>query len=271
MAKQIAKIEENDRGQLSGALARGLAVLDVILDTPQSLTLAEIAQRARLDLSTTMRLLRTLEESRYVLRIDNGKRYAGSPRATMPLPVLHPIKQFRREVFPTLTELSIAVKATVVLVAFLEAERIVIEIAQVAGSLAPYYRTWLNGPLHGSGSGKALLATFPEERREALLGPGPYRAVTQYSITDPARLREDLEKGTRQGYYVARDEHIVGLTAISANIPTWRGGAVGCFVMTAHSRDCTDKHTAFAGEQLHRAAELIRHQAHSISAFSLSR
>ena len=265
---KVVKIEDHEKDQPSGALARGLAVLDVIMDTPHALTLAEISKRVRLDLSTTMRLLRALEESRYVLRVENGKRYAGSPRATMPLPVLHPLKQFRREVFPTLRELSVTVKATVVLVAFMEAERMVIDIAQSAGSLAPYYRTWLDGPLHASGSGKALLSTLTKERRLGLLGAGPYAAVTEFSITDPAKLTEDLEKSEQRGYYVARDEHIVGLTAVSANIPTWQGVNIGCFVMTGHSRDCTDEHIAFAGTQLRRAADVLRHQAPSISAFS---
>ncbi len=265
---KVVKLEDPEKSQVSGALARGLAILDVLVDTPQSLSLAEVAKRASLDLSTTMRLLRTLEEARYVLRVDNGKRYIGSPRATLPLPILHPLRQFCREAFPNLSELSASVKATVVLVAFIEHERMAIDIAQVSGSLAPYYRTWLDGPLHASGSGKALLATLPASRREALIGRGPYPAITEFSITDPAKLTDDIEKGTERGYYVARDEHIVGLTAISANIPTWQGVNVGCFVMTGHTRDCTEAHTATAGAQLQRAAQLFRHQVPSISAFS---
>ena len=264
----MVKIEEYNKEQPSGALARGLAILDVILDTPHALSLSEISKRTRLDLSTTMRLLRVLEDGGYVLRVENGERYVGSPRAIMPLPVLHPLKQFRREVFPTLGELSVAVKATVVLIVFLGGERMVLEIAQSAGSLAPYYRTWLDGPLHASGSGKALLSTLTKERRLGLLGGGPYTAVTEFSITDPAKLDADLENSEQRGYYVARDEHIVGLTAVSANIPTWQGVNVGCFVMTSHSRECTDEHIAFAGLQLRRAADVLRHQAPSISAFS---
>jgi IclR family acetate operon transcriptional repressor len=265
---KVVKIEERDKDQPSGALARGLAILDVILEAPHALTLADISKRARLDLSTTMRLLRALEESRHLLRVENGKRYAASPRAIMPLPVLHPLKQFGREVFPTLRELSVAVKATVVLVVFLEAERMVLDIAQSAGSLAPYYRTWLDGPLHASGSGKALLSTLTKEHWLSLLGDGPYPAVTEFSITNPAKLAADIENGRQRGYFVARDEHIVGLTAVSANIPTWQGVNVGCFVMTSHSRECTDEHIAFAGTQLRRAGDVLRHQAPSISAVS---
>jgi IclR family acetate operon transcriptional repressor len=271
MARQnatAASIESPEKDPPGGALARGLAVLDVVLEAAQPLTLAEISKRARLDLSTTMRLLRTLEESRYVLRVDDAKRYVPSPRAMLPLPVLHPLKQFRREVFPVLLDLSVALKGTVVLVAYLETERMVVEIAQSAGSLAPYYRTWLDGPVHASGSGKALLMTLPREARETLLGLGPYQRVTEFSITDPAKLHEDLEAANARGYAVARDEHVLGLTAIAANIPTWQGINVGCLVMTGHTRDCNEANIDSIGAQLRRAAGLIRHQAPSISGLS---
>ena len=264
----MVKIEEYNKEQPSGALARGLAILDVILDTPHALSLSEISKRTRLDLSTTMRLLRVLEDGGYVLRVENGERYVGSPRAIMPLPVLHPLKQFRREVFPTLGELSVAVKATVVLIVFLGGERMVLDIAQSAGSLAPYYRAWLDGPLHASGSGKALLSALTKEDRLSLLGNGPYSAITEFSITRPENLAKNLDEGRRQGYFVARDEQIVGLTAVSANIPTWQDVSIGCFVMTGHSRECTDEYIAFAGARLRRAADLLRHQAPSMSAFS---
>ncbi len=167
-----------------------------------------------------------------------------------------------------LVDLAGTVRATVVLVAYIETERMVVDVARTMGSLAPYYRTWLDGPLYASGSGKALLLSLSPERRQALLGKGPYPAITPYSITEPERLAAELVTAANRGFVVARDEQIVGLTAIATNIPTWQGQSFGCLVMTGHTRDCNDAHTAYAGDQLIRVAELIRHQSPSLSALS---
>ena len=51
--------------------------------------------------------------------------------------------------------------------------------------LSPYYDTWLKSPLHGSASGKILLAWLPDEEREQLLGPGPYTSHTPKTVTEP--------------------------------------------------------------------------------------
>ncbi|MGV3655629.1 MAG: IclR family transcriptional regulator, partial [Noviherbaspirillum sp.] len=172
----------------TGALARGLAIVDTILNASQPLTLSEIAAQTHLDQSTTMRLLRTLEDNGQILRTQDGKRYTGSPKALMPMPLMHPLNQLRREASSLLLELSEKIRETVVLALFINHERIAIDIAQFPGSLAPYYSSWLKSDLHASGSGKALLLSLEESHWKALLGPGPYRAITPNTITSQERL-----------------------------------------------------------------------------------
>ena len=95
-----------------GTLARGLAVLDIIVEAPQPLNLAEIAAQAELDQSTTLRLLRSLEDSGYVLRPAGSKRYLPSPRAIRPLPLMHPLEMFRRETAQIVRELVTSILRT---------------------------------------------------------------------------------------------------------------------------------------------------------------
>ena len=257
---------EGEREGPAGTLARGLAILDAIVDAPQPLMLGEVAALTRLDQSTTLRLLRTLEESGYVVRLADSKRYAPSPKALLPLPLMHPINQLRREAYSILFELARSLQETVVLVLYLDTERMVTDIAQAPGSLTPYYNTWLHGPLHGSGSGKALLLSLDPEQRDAVLGPAPFKAYTPHTITDRAALEQDLAASAQRGYVVARDEHHIGLTAIAANIPTWNNGQVGCLVVTGHSRDMDDGRIASIGEELVRVAKLMPYQLGSLRA-----
>lgn len=141
-----------------------------------------------------------------------------------------------------------------------------LDIAQVAGSLMPYYGTWLYGPLHATGGGKALLMSVDAELRRALLGPGELEACTPQTITDLAVLDEDLNVSAERGYVISRGEHRVGVTNVATNIKNWSGSVVGCLIVTGHARDFHDDTVAEVGAELKRAAELLLCQAPNLEA-----
>lgn len=248
-----------------GTLARGLVVLNVVIDSPQPLSLAEIASQSRLDQSTTLRLLRALEDSKYVVRSPGLKRYLPSPRAIRPLPLLHPIEQFRRDTATVLSDLAEEVGQTVVLALFVGFERLVVDIAQRPGSLSPYYDTWLTGPVHASAVGKSLLLNLDADSRRSLLGPEPFRRFTPSTIVDYAAFEADLRISRERGYAATRNEYRIGLTAIGATISTWSGYSVGCLVVTGHSRSFEEEQRfEQTGAAVRRAADLIPFKANSL-------
>jgi len=249
----------------TGTLLRGLAVLDILAAAGQPLGLAEIASAADLDLSTTLRLLRTLEEAQQVLRIGDGKRYLASPKTLRPLPLLHPIEQLRREADPILRELAAKVAKTVVLVIFLGEERLVVDVMQTAGSLSPYYTTWLHGPLYASAPGKALLLTMTEARRREVLGPEPYAAFTASTRTSWAAVRADLA-GVERGVVRVEDEFYDGLSAMAANFVSWDRQPVGCIAITGHTSDFDPAACEMMANELISCARLMPLQAGSLKA-----
>ncbi|BAO90036.1 IclR family transcriptional regulator [Caballeronia cordobensis] len=257
---------EPARDALVGTLARGFAVLDTMLTARVPLTLAEIAGLSHLDQSTTLRLLRALEESGFIVRHALAKRYSPSPKAIHPLALLHPVEQLRRETSMVLRELAGELQQTVVFILFVGSERMVVEIAQTPGSLSPFYGTWLRGPLHGSGAGKSLLLGLTDDERRALLGPEPYAAWTAHTLTAWDDLHADLESSVARGYVVARDEQRVGITAIGAPVRTWSGVHAGCLVMTGLTRDFGVARASACGEQVRDAANLLLYQAPSLGA-----
>ncbi len=251
-------------GAPAGTLARGMAVLDLLLGAPQPMTLAEIADALGLDHSTTLRLLRALEEMGRVIRLLDGRKYACSPLSLRPLSLLHPIEQFRREAAPLVAALADNIRQSVVLVVFLGQERCVVDVALSPGSLSPYYSTWLHGPLHGSGPGKCLLMSLDEPRRKMLLGPEPYTAHTPSTLTTWDAVAADLAAADARGYAVVRDEFYDGLSAVAAPFSAWSGRTLGCIAATGHSRDLNDEAITAAGPELARVARLIPMQASSL-------
>lgn len=266
----VAKESEGSpASERSGTLVRGLALLECLCAGQQPMTLAELVLATELDQSTTHRLLKSLEECGYVTRHPVSKRFSPSPKLLHPLPLLHPLEQLRREVSGLLAETSARLRMTVVLVLFVGGERLVIEVAQQPGSLTPYYGAWLKGPLHATAGGKALLLSLPAEQRLAMVGPGPYAAITPNSLTTWQALQDDLTLAAERGYAVSREEHRPGVTNISTLLQRWNGDSPGCLTVTARSQDMDEEAISTVGEEMLRLATLLCYQAPSLEAASL--
>lgn len=229
-----------ERAERSGTLARGLCVLEVLCQAAQPLAIADITDISGLDQSTLHRLLKTLEDERYVIRNDATRRYFPTPKLLHPLALVHPLDQLRRESGPTLKEITQRLQRTTVLVMFVGWERLVLDITQIAGSLTPYDDTWLQVPLHATAGGKALLQGADAAQRKALLGPGPFKAVTPHTLTQWEQLHADLRLSGERGWMLSRDEHYLGVTNVATTITRWTGGAAGYLIAIGHIRDLND-------------------------------
>lgn len=71
-------------------------------------------------------------------------------------------------------------------------------------------------PLHAGGPAKALLAWAPDFELEAYLQRHPLEAVTDRTITDPAKLRKDLAAIRRRGYATSLGERQAGVASVAA-------------------------------------------------------
>lgn len=256
--------QAKDSGERAGTLLRGLRLLDYVVDAPHALTLAELAAVTNLDQSTAHRILRQLEEAGYVVRGGASKRYFASPKVLSPLPLLHPLNQFRRESQPILQELAHRISHTVILVGFFGTARMVIDIAMVPGSVTPYYSTWLQGPLHATGVGKALLSGLTVDQRLRVLGANPLTRYTDRTIVDTGVLNEKLATEPNDRYVVSNEEYRSGITNIASVIRTWNQSSFGCLNLSAASAKLDPSKIEHLGRELAAAVDLITYQAPSL-------
>ena len=257
----------DDGAAVTGSLSRGLQVLEVLRHTTGYLSLSDIAAETGLDASTVHRLLQALTENGYAARDDVQKRYLPGPRALSPLSLFHPVTLLRREAGAVLQAFQEETGETIALVLFIAQERLVVEFARGNQPLSPYYDTWLKSPLHGSGSGKLLLAWLNDSEREQLLGPGPYIAHTPQTITDPEVLSKHLDQVRMQGYAVARDDAYQGLTAIGVPLMYPADAQpLGCLVITSRSSSLSAQAETEVAGKLKTAARLLLNSAPSMQA-----
>ncbi|WP_262177060.1 IclR family transcriptional regulator [Haloarcula laminariae] len=91
-------------------------------------------------------------------------------------------------------------------------------------------------PLHISASGKAVLATLPEEEVRAHIRQHGLESYTANTITEETALFEELNRTRERGYAVNDEEEIVGYCAVAAPIQTEGDAAIGSISVAGPTR-----------------------------------
>ncbi len=78
-------------------------------------------------------------------------------------------------------------------------------------------------PLYCSGVGKAMLADMPDEKIRSVWEQSEIRKMTEYTITDPARFQEEIQKIRRNGYSLDNEENEPGVRCIAVSLRSFQG------------------------------------------------
>ena len=200
------------------AVSRAVAILRAFAPGRMHLTLGEIAAAADLDAGTARRLLVTLRDEGLVAQeADTGRyhltmqmlRFAGA------VPEGRALSDLAAEDLRALAE---ATGLTVLLSVLREGEAVC--LSRHHGDSPVQVRWWPVGeamPLNCGAAPRLLLAHMPEEAREAALS-APLTALTRHSVTNPVALREMLTQVRQQGWSLAVDDVVEGLSALAAPV-----------------------------------------------------
>ncbi len=115
---------------------------------------------------------------------------------------------------------------------------------------------WLGArqPLHGSSSGKVLLAAMSDAQRETVLGAA-LAAITPATLTDRAALQRELEHTRAAGYARSVDELIPGLTSVAAPLRDHTGAVVAALSVAGPSFRLHGPHLEAATALVTRVAQ----------------
>lgn len=194
------------------SVQRAAALLAAIADSPEAQTAPELAERCGLNRSTAWRILTTLEDEGLVYRDPATNRYSiGHAVARLAAAGTEALPRAAR---PHLEELSRRTGETVSLAVPRGLQLVYVDQVQAPHVMAA---DWLGRavPFHATSTGKALLAWLRDEELEAALAH-PLLSFTDTTITDPAKLRAELERVHRRGYAISRGELEAALWGVSA-------------------------------------------------------
>ena len=112
------------------------------------------------------------------------------------------------------------------------------------------------GPLNCGGAGKAMLAFMAEDKREEIYAM-PLPRLTGQTITDPARLREEIERIRERFYSIDDQEVVMGVYCVSVPILDRSGHSVGAISVTGSSVKAAGPGILPVVEQLWDACEHV--------------
>ncbi|MGB9958804.1 IclR family transcriptional regulator (plasmid) [Haloferax prahovense] len=197
-----------------------------VLDNAGRMGVTEIAERLDRPQSVVHDYLSTLTQLGYVVR-TNGKYELGLHYLELGGRVRDriPLYQVARPEVQRLAEESSSESVTLCV-----EERGMCVALDVVQSNESITYDWSPGSyfhMHLSGAGKAMLASYPEQRVEAILDNHGLPARTEKTITERAELYEELEEVRERGVSFERGEYNTGMHTISAPILDEEGKVLG--------------------------------------------
>ena len=208
-------------------IRRVAAILDAIRETPEGVSLAQLAARTGIARSTVHRLVTALVAEGILATASRNGRFRPGPAITALAAVGH--RDFVLDFHPVMARLSRELNETVDL-AVLEYDRVRF-VHQVAATqrLRAVSSVGAIFPAHCTANGKALLARLPVDEVKRLL-PERLDELTPNTIVDRAELLDQLAEVRESKLAYDREEHSLGICAIGTALVTADGGAVALTV-----------------------------------------
>lgn len=205
-------------------LHRAIDILEAMASRRKPVGLNELSRTLRLPPGTVHRILQVLSQRRLVWQ-DGDRRYLLGGRLAWLAAAATASLELTRVALPVMEELRDRTGECAHLNVREGWERVCLASLEGTLELRCYSPVAQRSPLHAGGSAKLLLAYLPPEELEAYLSR-PLEAVTDLTITDPARLRLVVEEIRRRGYVVSFGERVPGVWTIAAPIRDWKGGVI---------------------------------------------
>ncbi len=201
---------------MSQSLARALQILGELGDGSRSLD--DLSEVVGVHKTTVLRLLRTLEEDRFVRRDDRHRYSLGSRMFELGSTALAH-HQIRDVALPHLRALGASTGGQAVHLAAMEGTGVVyIAKVESTSSVRMYSRVGLPAPLHATAVGKVLAADLAPAALDRALEATTFQPCTTRTITDPTAYRVELDTVRAQGWAADRAEHEDFINCVAAPV-----------------------------------------------------
>ncbi len=221
---RCAAVTEKASSQSSDKL---LKILECIACNRMPVRLQELAEQANMSQSTVLRYLNALLSANYVYQEEDTLRYALTWKICGLGKNLNTYSSLRSVASPYVNKLSVEMSLGSCLVIDHDFECMYLDCIDVPNQLThTLQRIGKCAPLHTTGSGKVLLASYSNATVDEYIHKKGLSRVTEHTITSREALFAELDRVRSRGYGIDDEECEVGLRCISAPLRNYDGNVV---------------------------------------------
>jgi len=198
------------------SLARGLAILDRLAETPEGLSTTEIAEVFEMDKGNASRFIRTLAKYGFAEKDPETRRYSLGPQIVRLSRAILTRMSLRETAKPYLNGLIEQTGECAHLAILVQGQALYIDQAESPQTLRVSTGVGTMAPLHCTALGKILLAFSEAPVNEEL------ETFTPRTITNQTLLQHHLEQVKNQGYAIDDEEYEPGVRCVAVPVLDYR-------------------------------------------------
>src|SRR5260221_1145455 len=231
----MAKSKSVQRGrEAMGGLAKGLSVVRAFTRDRAALSLSDIAGITDMPAATARRCLLTLEELGYVTR--SGRQFLLRPKV-LELGAAY-LESMNIELLTKthLEELARRTGDSAALCVLDGTETVYVARASIRTLLRLEAHVGSRLPAHATSTGRGFLAGSSADHLNQYFATVKLEALTDRTVTDPAKLRRLIEECRLSGYSAVEDELAYGVVALAVPVFDQSARVVAALNSSGHSR-----------------------------------
>lgn len=208
------------------SVERALTLLEALGQDEEGLRLTDLARQCGLSVSTTHRLLTTLQKRRFVEFDRNDGHWQVGRQAFSVGSAFIRHRNFIAVAIPYLKELRDRTRETANLGVLEEGE--IVTLAQVESReiMRATSRVGGRAPVYATGMGKAILASFPDEAIAGYVPETNWKKLTDKTLANEDALLAELGRVRQAGYAIDDEEFVAGLRCVAATVFDQAGEAL---------------------------------------------
>lgn len=233
---------------------RALHLLEMMAQVSDGARLSDLAKEADLAVSTTHRLLTTLEQRGFAQSDAASGRWHVGQRAfavgaaytkqrsfvAPALPFLRRLRDITRET----ANLGVIEDGEVVTLSQVESREIMRAISPPGGRV----------PVMCSGMGKAILATWEDDTIDRIIDRHGLRAMTSHSLSSREAVHAEIAKTRERGFALDDEEFVLGLRCVAAVVWGPQGEAACAISVSGLAARMTPEKVTETGDVVRRLA-----------------
>lgn len=227
-----------------------MQILEMLGNSEAGLTHARISKELRIPKSSTTPILNDLISTNFISFNKDTKRYSLGPKIISLVHNYLEDLELIRAAEPVVKELSILTGESVALYIRVGDEAQLVCRQNSPQPVLRLLRVGDRAPLYAHASGKILLAYQSNEDIDRYLSSAPLTRLTPRTITDPVKLREEVEQIRSGSLSYNREEFNEGVFGVGAPVYDRKGDVIAALSIVAPSFRINEERIRSLGNML---------------------